>query len=181
LSLTHPSATFTFNMYAAGNNTPALVPVNTTATSKEYVLSGNATYYISITGGLSYVCYELMVSPPTSFTRIITKANDTQVPGNKVEIITKKEPVVTSQLSLDATAFPNPHQGTFNLRIVSPETGTVKIELFNTNGQKLQEKTVSVQRSGTNLVPFNVAQHGTVFYRVQIGKYVVTGKVIGIN
>jgi hypothetical protein len=94
--------------------------------------------------------------------------------------VTEPKPVTAAQ-NLDATPFPNPHQGSFNLRIISPETGLAKIELFNVNGQKMQEKTVSVQRSATNTVPITVAQHGTVFYRIQVGKYVITGKVTGVN
>lgn len=173
LHFTHPSAAFTYNMYASGNNTPALVPVNTTATSKEYVLSGNATYYINVTGGLSYVCYSLIVSPPTSFGETITTVKDTKLKETAV--------VVEERSGLKATAYPNPHQGSFSISIASPETGTAKIDLFTVNGQKLQEKTVTVQKTGTTTVPLHVTQTGTIFYRVQIGKYVTTGKVIGGN
>jgi len=180
LSLTHPGASFIFNMYTGGNNTPALVPVNTTATTKEYVLSGNTTYYISVTGGLSYVCYELMVSPPLSFTQptIITKETGS---GNNNAIVAKNKPLVTIPANLSAKAYPNPHQGSFRLQINSPETGMAKIELFSINGQKLQEKTVSLQKGESNIVPFSITQYGTIIYRIQTGKYIVNGKVIGAN
>lgn len=171
LSLTHPSASFTFNMYPAGNNVPALVPVSTTSTSKEYVLSGNTNYYVNVTGGLSYICYGLVVSPPTSFAA--TTSDST--------IIEKGKPVVFDISKLSVKAYPNPYRESFNLQITSPEEGKAKIEIFTVTGQKLQERTVWVQKSENNIVPFTVAQHGAIFYRVQIGKYIVNGKVIGPN
>ena len=180
LSLTHPSVTFTFNLYAAGNNNPPLAPVNTTPTSKEYVLNGNTTYYVSVTGGLSYVCYELMVAPPTSFTQPITITSNSNENNNSV-IIPKTTAVVSEIISLSAKAYPNPHQGSFNLKIESPETGMAKIELYSLNGQKLQEKKVPVQKGEPSVVPIKVTQNGTIMYRVQIGKYVANGKVIGAN
>ena len=67
------------------------------------------------------------------------------------------------------------------MQITSPEEGKAKIEIFTVTGQKLQERTVWVQKSENNIVPFTVAQHGAIFYRVQIGKYIVNGKVIGPN
>ena len=180
LSLTHPSASFVFNMYAAGNNTPALVPVATTATTKEYTLAGSTTYYISVTGGLSYVCYDMMVAPPTSFTRadINTKHVSENNAGDKNGGVRITIPEVAN---LSATVFPNPHQGTFNLQINSPEAGNARIELLTVNGQKLQEKTVLLQKLKSNIVSFIVSQHGTIFYRIVVGKNIITGKIIGIE
>ena len=180
LSFAHPSATFTFNMYTAGNNTPPLVPINPTATSKEYVLNGNTTYYISVTGGLSYVCYTLMVAPPTSFAKINTPEIITTVKGNSTPI-KKDKPVVIEVENLSVKAYPNPHKGVFNLRIESPENGIARIELFTITGQKLQERTVSIQKSGNNIVPFTVTQFGTILYRVSIGGKIITGKVLSMN
>ncbi len=180
LSLSHPSASFTFNMYAAGNNTPALVPVATTATTKEYTLAGSTTYYISVTGGLSYICYDMMIAPPTSFSGTIT-TNQTPVEiksGIKNGTTSPAQPEV---YRLSATAFPNPHQGAFNLRIISPEAGNARIELFTVNGQRLQEKTVLLQKSKSNIVPFIVSQHGIIFYRIVVGNNIISGKITGIE
>ncbi|MBL0182867.1 MAG: hypothetical protein IPP96_11490 [Chitinophagaceae bacterium] len=70
VTLTHPDANFVFNIYPAGNNAAALVPVSTTATTKEYVLAANTLYYAGITGGLSYTCYNLSVNAGSQpFTR----------------------------------------------------------------------------------------------------------------
>ncbi len=169
MSLTHPAATFTFNMYAAGNNVPALVPVSTSPTSKEYVLPGNTTFYISITGGLSYTCYTLVVTP--------TALPITSINGNT----SNEKNIVFTVKDLSATAYPNPHNGTFMLRILAPENGWAKIELFAANGQTLATKSVLMQKGIQNSVPFTVKQHGTIFYSIQFGKYKTTGKVISLN
>ncbi len=174
VSLTHPSASFTFNLYTAGNNTPALIPSGTTATSKTYELNGNTTYYISVTGGLSYTCYDLMVIPSSVFTKTNTqgaaKNSNLTETANTIEVET-----------LTAIAYPNPHQGAFNLKIASPETGYAKIEFFSANGQKLMVKNIGLEKGESNIVAVNLTQHGTVFYRIQIGKYTASGKVIGTN
>jgi len=117
-----------------------------------------------------------MVSPPVSF----TETNTSTSMGNSL-ISKKGKPIAMSISTLSAIAFPNPYQGTFNLLIASPEAGILKIELFTVNGQKLQEKEVSVQKFENKIVPFTVTQHGTIFYRVQIAKYIVNGKVTGPN
>ncbi len=174
LSLTHPSASFTFNMYPAGNNVPALIPVSTTSTSKEYLLSANTNYFINVTGGLSYTCYGLMVSPPVSFRETITSTST----ANSI-IIKKEKPFVPEITNLSAIAYPNPHQGSFKLQIASPEEGKAKIELYTVTGQKLQEKTIGVQKSENNIVPFSGVGHGTIFYRIQVVKHMATGKIIG--
>jgi ELWxxDGT repeat protein len=175
VSLTHPSASFSFSLYATGNNTPALVPTSSTATSKTYSLSGSSTYYVEVTGGLSFVCYNLMIGGGS---QSLTRLPEEKSPGAKDK---PGDKLIAEVTALSAVAYPNPHQGTFNLRIASPENGLAKIELFSVNGQKFQEKMVSVQKGEANIVPVNLTQNGTVFYRVQIGKYSTNGKVIGTN
>ncbi len=176
LSLTHPSTNFTFNLYTAGNNTPALISSGTTATSKTYELNGNTTYYISVTGGLSYTCYNLMVIASPVFTKTNTNTNGAAKTSNLTETANAIE-VET----LTAIAYPNPHQGVVSLQISSPEKGFAKIEFFSANGQKLMVKNVGVQKGERNIVPINITQRGTVFYRIQIGKYTASGKIIGTN
>jgi hypothetical protein len=124
----------------------------------------------------------MMVALPTSFTQPITKTvNENGTENSNPAIIEKKKPVITTTEVLSAKAYPNPHQGAFSLQITSPETGIAKIEMFSVNGQKLQEKTVALQKGENNVVPVNLTQYGTAFYRVQIGKYIANGKVIGAN
>jgi uncharacterized delta-60 repeat protein len=166
LTLTHPSASFVFNLYAAGNNTPALTPVSSTAQSKIYNLAANTTHYIDVTGGLSYVCYQLSIS-----TFIATK------PNNNGTTVLENIPSAI----LRATAYPNPHQGQFNIKIESPVDGVATVELFNVNGEKVVEKQVAVQKNVASIVYFTDHKYAVLFYKVVIGEYSAVGKVLGPN
>lgn len=173
LSLSHPSVNYTFNLYAAGNNTPALVPVSTAPGSKTYTLAGATTYYVSVTGGLSFNCYQLQVfatALPISSART-TSSQTVTYSENPVKVETQK---------LQANVYPNPHHGIFNLQINSPENGWANIELFNGNGQKIISKRIAVKK-GENTVNFINIKESLLLYKVSIGKQFVIGKVIGPN
>jgi len=124
LSLTHTSATFTFNLYAAGNNTPALVPISTTATTKEYTLVANNTYYISITGGLSYNCYKLTVSS-SSF---ITKSS-------------YQEPIKETTTGLfDVKVSGNPTSTSFIMNVITNSEEKISMRVFDVQGRLIEER-----------------------------------------
>ena len=169
LTLNHSSANFTFLMYPAGNNTPALTPVNSTANSKEYMLSENTTYYISIAGGLSYICYQLSVTP-----FLLTRPS--------AELITEFKLKPTPNFNkLSAKAFPNPHQGNFSLSIESPETGSAKIELWSVDGKQVSSRNIMLLKDGISKVDFTNIQQKVLFYRIILGKNIVQGKIIGME
>ena len=171
VSLTHPSANFTYNVFTGANNSPALVPSSTTGTSKTYSLSGNTTYYLSVTGGLSFVCYNLIVvatPPPTP--PLFTK--------NSGELFTEIPKIITVPESLSAMAFPNPHKGIFNLKISSPKNEDAVIEIFSLLGQKIAERKVQLVK-GENTVPFKGVAKGTIFYKINTDKKALSGKIIG--
>ncbi|MEZ5028416.1 MAG: hypothetical protein R2765_06475 [Ferruginibacter sp.] len=68
ISVTHPSVNYNFDLCCNCRNTPALVPVNTTATSKEYVLAANVKLlHRHQHNTLSFTCYQLSVTTPTTF------------------------------------------------------------------------------------------------------------------
>ncbi len=163
------AANFTFNMYVAGNNTPALVPVpgSITPVSKSYSLSGNTTYYISVTGGLSYSCYQLAVS--------IAMAAKSVEP----DYTEKSRTVDTDSEKLKAIAFPNPHQGNFTLQIESPETGMVSIQLLSADGRMVTTRNVQLFKGKSNTVTFTNMKEAVLFYRVRIGNHSANGKIIG--
>lgn len=172
ITLSHPSVTYTFNLYAAGNNTPALVPVSSATGTKTYTLTGNATYYISITGGLSYNCYQLVVSP--------TALPTTRTSATSADVGYTKKPVEVKVAQLEASVYPNPHHGMFNLLIKSPENAVANIEMFNAGGQKVITKRVQL-KAGSNTVNFTDVKESLLLYRVTIGNNNVSGKVIGPN
>jgi SprB repeat len=171
LTLTHPSAGFTFNMYAAGNNTPALIPVNTTATTKEYALAANTIYYISVTGGLSFTCYNLSV--------FSTSQPFVGQQPNMQNFNTKVPQIIPSKL--EAVTFPNPHQGNFTLQINSPENGMSVIQLVDAEGRIVSSNNKMLHTGNVNTVKFNNIRQAVLFYRIILDKQTTTGKIIGAN
>jgi hypothetical protein len=168
IQLTHPTVSYTFNLFNSVTNSPALVPVSSTATTKEYILPANATYYVSITGGLSYVCYQLSVSVPLTF-----KSSE--------PVYTKKTELAADLVlnDLTVTAFPNPHKGNFYLRIDSPEDGTASIQLLATDGRSIVKKELNLRKGENNNILFKDIREPVIFYRVRIGRSTATGKVLG--
>jgi ELWxxDGT repeat protein len=170
LTFTHPSVSYVFNLYAAGNNTPALAPISTTATTKEYVLLANTSYYISITGGLSYTCYNLSIVLPASFTQT------NNITDGKTESILKTLPPV-----LSSRAYPNPHQGSFTLQINSPESGMAVIQLITAEGKVISATSKMLSKGKANTVSFNNIRDVVLLYRIQVGNQTLTGKVLKQN
>ena len=168
LSFNHPAVSYIFNMYASGNNTPALIPVSTTPISKDYVLAGNITYYISITGGLSYTCYQLSVNPA-----VATRT------GNGNLYTEKSKPEIPAIEILIARVYPNPHQGNFTLQIESPEDGIASIQLLSADGRLITTKNEMLFKGRENTVAFSNIREAVLFYRVRLGKHSTNGKIIG--
>jgi hypothetical protein len=162
LNITHPTVNYTFNMYPSANNAAALVPTSSTSTSKIYALTGGTTYYVQITGALSYTCYDLSVIPVAGFAK--------SSPDN-AKVIAINELIIK--------AYPNPHHGSFNLSIKSLENGTARIELFTILGQLLATRDVSIEKDQNTIVEFNDVGRGIILYHVTIGNQIVNGKVYG--
>jgi len=166
--LNHPDFMYTFNLYATGNNTPALNPASSGSGYKTYILSGNTTYYISVSGGsLSFKCYGLSVTTASMVKTNVRETKQVMVDGNDVP-------------ELETSVFPNPHRGSFSMKVISPLQGKGRIELFTANGQLLAEKLVPLFK-GENIVPFTKMPHGIIFYRVTVGKRYSKGKITGIQ
>lgn len=168
VTLTHPSINYVLNLYTASNTT-ALVPVNTTSNTKEYLLAANTQYFISITGGLSYTCYNLSVYPSASANK--TNLEKTGAAG--------KEPVLSDLLS--SRVYPNPHQGHFTLQINSPESNMATIQLMTAEGKVILTTKKMLVKGNDNNISFDNIRDVILFYRVILGKQTVSGKVIRQN
>jgi hypothetical protein len=168
VSLSHPSASFAFDVYPAGNNTTALMPAASGAGTRDYMLNGGTTYFIIVTGGLSFVCYELLVES------ISSPALFTSAPGHQSKTIADEGQ------SLTATAFPNPHRGSFTLRIESPVSGEGKVTIHDFTGRALTERKVLLKK-GTNVVRFDGVKPVSIVYRVVLDGKWLSGKLIGIK
>ena len=171
LVVTHPTLGYTFDMYPASpNNAAALTPTSVIGTTqKDYLLAPGTSYRISVTNStVSSVCYQLSV-------------NQTIPPPANALITQADIKVAAESQDLKAMAYPNPHNGAFSIKIVAPENGLAKIELFTVNGQKFAEKSLNVFKGEANQAVFSGIQQGPIFYKVILGKKVSTGKVIGIK
>ncbi len=172
VKIMHPNVVYTFNVYASGNNTPALVPVSIINNGeKHYQLTAGTTYFVSIaTTALSFVCYNLTVS---ALEPIEITAN---TPQSRITV----DPSPTDDI-LKAFTYPNPHNGNFTLSIESPENGVATVEMFTVTGQKLSERKANVVKGKGNTVKYSNMNYTILFYKVSIGKQVSTGKIISPN
>lgn len=164
LSLTHPSASFVFDLFPTGNNYTVIAPDNATATTKTYTLSGGLTYNIRVTGGLSYDCYELSV-------------NNAALPFAGKEMYTVTPEIFNDKMT--ARVYPNPHQGSFIIAVDAPNDGEAVVELFNSNGQKVIAKKVTLTKGAQNTIRFSDVREAVLFYRIISVKQTISGKVIG--
>jgi hypothetical protein len=151
-----PTVTYTFRSYTTtgGGGTKTLVP-NSTGTMDAVANCTDNT-------PLPQAC---TLPAPT----IATKLPET--------------PVVNGQL--EVTAFPNPApaRGSFNLKIVSPVSGTAVIQYFNVNGSKVQEVKKVVQAHVPETVKFEGSNSitGAILYKVSVEGHSVKGLVMRPN
>jgi DNA-binding cell septation regulator SpoVG len=169
LSVSHPVINYAFNLYSGTNNSPALTPLSTTATTKEYNLSGNTTYYIQLTGALSYDCYTLVVNQSGS---LLVNKNITKITE------TADLPTVTA---IAVAVYPNPHQGAFNLQISSPEETKATIQIITVDGKIISSKDIRLQKGNNNLIRFKDINKSILFYRLIVNNKSISGKIIGPN
>jgi hypothetical protein len=173
LVITHPTPgiSYTFDIYPASpNNAAALIPDGTIGTTrKDYTLDPGTSYRIGVTTTtLSFICYNLSVSP------LVTVTSSNKSPNPQFEMKT----TITADV-LSSKVYPNPHRGSFSLRIESPVAGEGQVTLYDLTGRALTERKVSLQK-GTNVVRFDAVQPVSMVYRVMVDGKWVSGKVIGL-
>ena len=113
LNLSHLSVDYTFDLYDSSKNGPALAPIS--PNPAQFDLTGGETYYVQISGALSYECYNLTISINSA------KSGGT----DDTKIIDIKE--------FSLTAWPNPSIDSFNLKLRSINTED-KVEVFVFDG-----------------------------------------------
>lgn len=85
--------------------------------------------------------------------------------------------VVTKKLLV--SAFPNPYDREFSLRITSPVSGMATIDFFDVKGAKIYQVQKYLSENVTSVMPYTGSVHpGTLIYRVNIGNYKSSGVVI---
>lgn len=174
LVITHPTPGISYNFHlfpASPNNADTIQPILVVGnTQKNYRLAPGTAYRIGVTTStLSFVCYSLGLGPEVA---PITRASFSSV---KVDANT-----LTASSILRSEVAPNPHQGSFTLRIESPETGLGVVEMYNAAGQKLNEREVNLVKGKNNQVQYTQMNQKVILYRVRIGKHAANGKIIGL-
>ena len=113
-------------------------------------------------------CRILIGTLPYSSSSWLTKNSTTiNIPGKK---------------SLVVSAFPNPYERQFNLKIISPVTGLATIEFYLSNGIKIHSQSKFLEANVASIVPYTgPVRHGALIYKLEIGKYLASGIVIGTN
>jgi hypothetical protein len=81
--------------------------------------------------------------------------------------------------------FPNPFNPTTDVQFSVPETGTVKIQIYNTLGQEVRTLFTGTMERGTRVVRFDgrdnngsVLPTGTYIYRMSAGSFVESKKMM---
>ena len=115
--------------------------------------------------------------------RILTGTIAYVQPGLMTKILNPGQTSIESVTEkLLVTAFPNPYDRQFSLRIHSPESGMGVIDFFTANGTKIFEQRQMIIGKIANIVPYKGPHHsGALMYKITIGSYHASGLVIGIN
>ncbi|TMI79426.1 MAG: hypothetical protein E6H10_15350 [Bacteroidetes bacterium] len=115
--------------------------------------------------------------------RILTGTIAYVQPGLMTKILNPGQASIESVTQkLLVTAFPNPYDRQFSLRIHSPESGMGVIDFFTANGTKIFEQRQMIIGKIANIVPYKGPHHsGALMYKITIGSYHASGLVIGIN
>jgi len=113
-------------------------------------------------------------------TATISYSQPTNVLTKALKVANIPDEVASEKLVV--TAFPNPYNTYFSLRIISPVSGMAQIEFYDVNGTKVFEQRRFIEDKITNIIPYPGRRHsGTLTYKVTIGSYRANGYVIGIN
>ena len=85
--------------------------------------------------------------------------------------------------TLEVTAYPNPYQENFSLKVISPVTGQASISFYTIDGVKISEMKRDVVAKREVWIPFNVpAVYRTrIVYTVNVGSHNAKGVVLSPN
>jgi len=85
--------------------------------------------------------------------------------------------------ALEVTAYPNPYQENFSLKVNSPVTGQATVSFYTIDGVKVSEMKRDVVAKRDVWIPFNVpAVYRTrIVYTVNVGKHNAKGVVLSPN
>ena len=105
---------------------------------------------------------------------------------NASNIVGIEEPTVGMINDYEITQnYPNPFNPSTSIEYKIPETSSVRIDIYNINGQKIRTLVDELQGSGNHLVVWDskneygqTVSSGTYFYQLEVNDYVKTKKMI---
>lgn len=142
ITLTHPSASFIFDVYPSGNGA-ALTPVSSSSSAKAYNLAANTTYTIKITGGLSFTCYQLSIA--------------NEISTRSIDNIMVQEISNSENQNFNVFAYPNPAGSYFNLKVTALSNEKMSLRIMDISGRLIEEK--------QNILPYQVLRIGDKYIK----------------
>ena len=93
-----------------------------------------------------------------------------------------KEYTVPTEFSLSQN-YPNPFNPSTTIQYSIPESGNVRLKIFNTLGEEVAELVNEYQQANTYMVNFNGENlsSGIYFYQIRAGEYTETKKMVIIK
>jgi hypothetical protein len=133
----------------------------------EHDISASELFYSSRTQSVSM---NLNSSPSVQLDFVLTRNNPTSV---------NEETVLPTSFSLDQN-YPNPFNPSTKISFTLPESGTVKLIVFNSLGETVTELVNANMDPGSYTVDFKAQglSSGIYFYRLELGSFVQTKKMM---
>jgi hypothetical protein len=116
--------------------------------------------------------------------RMITSTVQEQQKVTATKAATTKTPVAPVVKDLQVQAFPNPYGNEVNFSFISPVSGQARLDVFDIMGRRIAVPYQGYIQAGIEkLVTYKVpgAKKGSLIYRLNVGNYTRTGKLLSIN
>jgi hypothetical protein len=100
---------------------------------------------------------------------------------NPFDVINKKDPVIAAPLEFEVLGtYPNPFNPTTNISFALPDTGEVKLHVFDINGRLVTTLVDGHREAGIHDVTFDAQDlsSGIYFYRLSASKLSASGKMV---
>lgn len=145
------------------------------------VTEGNETFSVILQ---SPVNGTVTASQGGDNTAIVTIQNSV-FSGNRIGAFDTSNTVINELQvqQLRVTTAPNPFRNEMQFRVVSPETGALRILVYDVKGVKIAEIKRDVSENMPVSIPFrlNQARQGVLFFKAFVNEQSVTGKLLQIN
>jgi hypothetical protein len=126
ISFVQPATAVVFDLVGSNGST-VIAPTASSSTYKQY--SGlNGTYFVRVSGTNSLNCYQLTVT-----SGLLTRSSG----SNIQQEVTKTKP---SKDVFNVTAFPNPSNSSFNVKIESGSEELMNMRVLDASGRLIEEK-----------------------------------------